>query len=218
MLNRFLRACRVSLMWPMQATLLAACVGIPPVPEASRPGATVAAWTVFETSVETASRPARPFADVEVDAIFEKGDARWRVPAFWAGGRRWAVRFAPPVAGEYRYRFVSSDPDHAGLAGAGGVLVAGPPSGGNPLVRRGFLRISADARHFEHADGTPFLWLGDTWWKGLCARIDRAGFEALCADRAAKGFNVVQIVCGPYPSGSDSVRGRRRRGTYRAHG
>ena len=25
------------------------------------------------------------------------------------------------------------------------------------------------------------------------------GFQELTADRKAKGFNVVQIVCGPYP-------------------
>jgi hypothetical protein len=161
--------------------------------------AETAAWTVFETSIETTKAYARPFVDVEVDAIFEKADARWRVPAFWAGGGTWKVRFAPPEPGEYRYRFVSNDATNADFATPARTFVATPAAGDNPLLRRGFLRVSADARHFEHADGTPFLWLGDTWWKGLCKRIDLAGFEELCADRAAKGFNVVQIVCGPYP-------------------
>lgn len=158
-----------------------------------------AAWTVFETSIETTKAYARPFVDVEVDAIFEKGDTRWRVPAFWSGGGTWKVRFAPPEAGEYRYRFVSNDPANADFAAPARTFVATPATGDNPLHRRGFLRVSDDSRHFEHADGTPFLWLGDTWWKGLCKRIDLDGFESLCADRAAKGFNVVQIVCGPYP-------------------
>jgi len=158
-----------------------------------------AAWTVFETSIETTKAYARPFVDVEVDAIFEKGDTRWRVPAFWSGGGTWKVRFAPPEAGEYRYRFVSNDTANADFAAPARTFVATPAAGDNPLLRRGFLRVSADARHFEHADGTPFLWLGDTWWKGLCKRIDLAGFDTLCTDRAAKGFNVVQIVCGPYP-------------------
>lgn len=161
--------------------------------------AETAAWTVFETSIETTKAYARPFVDVEVDAIFEKADARWRVPAFWAGGGTWKVRFAPPEPGEYRYRFVSNDATNADFAAPERTFVANPAAGDNPLLRRGFLRVSADGRHFEHADGTPFLWLGDTWWKGLCKRIDLAGFEELCADRAAKGFNVVQIVCGPYP-------------------
>jgi hypothetical protein len=165
----------------------------------TRAHAQTAAWTVFETSIETTKAYARPFVDVEVDAIFEKGDTRWRVPAFWSGGGTWKVRFAPPEAGEYRYRFVSNDPANADFAAPARTFVATPATGDNPLHRRGFLRGSADARHFEHADGTPFLWLGDTWWKGLCKRIELDGFESLCADRAAKGFNVVQIVCGPYP-------------------
>ena len=67
------------------------------------------------------------------------------------------------------------------------------------MLKHGFLRVSTNGRHFEHADGTPFFWLGDTWWKCLCQRMTWDGFQELTADRQAKGFNVVQIVCGPYP-------------------
>ena len=59
--------------------------------------------------------------------------------------------------------------------------------------------MSPGKTHFEHADGTPFFWLGDTWWKCLCKRMTWEGFQELTADRKAKGFTVVQIVCGPYP-------------------
>ena len=60
--------------------------------------------------------------------------------------------------------------------------------------------MAADRRHFEHADGTPFFWLGDTWWMGLCHRLRFPDdFQRLTADRKAKGFNVVQIVAGLYP-------------------
>jgi len=58
--------------------------------------------------------------------------------------------------------------------------------------------VAKDKRHFEHLDGTPFFWLGDTWWMGLCKRLSWDGFQELTANRKAKGFNVVQIVCGPY--------------------
>jgi hypothetical protein len=61
-------------------------------------------------------------------------------------------------------------------------------------------RVGSDRRHFEHADGTPFFWLADTWWMGLCQRFQwPADFQQLTADRAAKGFTVVQIVAGLYP-------------------
>ena len=55
-------------------------------------------------------------------------------------------------------------------------------------------------RHFQHADGTPFFWLGDTWWMGLCKRLSWPdGFQTLTADRVQKGFTIVQIVAGLYP-------------------
>ena len=59
--------------------------------------------------------------------------------------------------------------------------------------------MAKDLRHFEHTDGTPFFWLGDTWWKNLCKRMTWEGFQELTTDRKAKGFSVIQIVCGPYP-------------------
>jgi len=60
--------------------------------------------------------------------------------------------------------------------------------------------VASGRRHFEHADGTPFLWLGDTWWMGLCKRLAwPKDFKRLAADRRAKGFNVVQIIAGLYP-------------------
>ena len=74
-----------------------------------------------------------------------------------------------------------------------------PYQGENALYRHGPIRVAKDGRHFAHADGTPFFWLGDTWWKCLCKRMTWEGFQELTADRKAKGFTVVQIVCGPYP-------------------
>ena len=71
--------------------------------------------------------------------------------------------------------------------------------GDNPLIQHGMLRVSADKRHFEHADGTPFFWLGDTWWKCLSKRLSFDDFKELTDDRAKKGVSLAQIVCGPYP-------------------
>jgi hypothetical protein len=73
-------------------------------------------------------------------------------------------------------------------------------AGSNTHYKHGPLKVNADGRHFEHADGTPFFWLGDTWWMGLCKRLSWPdGFETLTADRVRKGFTIVQIVAGLYP-------------------
>jgi hypothetical protein len=159
-------------------------------------------WTVFETSFESSKHYANPFTDIEVNVVFERLKKKWIVPAFWAGDNKWTIRFAPPAVGEYTYRVESKDKENAGLNGKEHTLRVNPYQGDNPLLKHGFLRVSDNKRYFEHADGTPFLWLGDTWWKNLSKRMTWEGFQELTSDRKAKGFNVVQIVCGPYPDES----------------
>jgi hypothetical protein len=86
------------------------------------------------------------------------------------------------------------------LHGQEGILEVTPYEGENPLLRHGPLRISDNRRYLEHLDGTPFFWLGDTWWMGLCRRLGWPGdFQKLTADRVQKGFSVIQIVAGLYP-------------------
>ena len=154
---------------------------------------------VFETSFESSKEYQNPFMEVEVDVLFSNGKTEWKVPAFWDGGKTWKVRFAAPEMGEYSYHAVATDKANKGLNTATQTLTVTEYTGGNPLYKRGKLRVTEDQRHFAFSDGTPFFWLGDTWWKGLCKRISYEGFHELTADRKRKGFTVVQIVCGTYP-------------------
>ena len=66
----------------------------------------------------------------------------------------------------------------------------------NP-TRRGFVRVHANGpragRYFEYADGTPFLWIGDTWWNWTKRGIHFETFQKLADDRAQKGFTVGQL-------------------------
>lgn len=157
------------------------------------------AGEVFETSFESSKDRRNPFTEVEVEVWFRHGERQWKVPAFWDGGRTWKVRFAAPGEGDYTYRAVASDEADTGLNTGERTLKVAAYRGENPLYRHGGLQVAADRRHFEFADGTPFFWLGDTWWKGLCKRLTWDGFQELTADRRRKGFTVVQIVCGTYP-------------------
>ena len=59
----------------------------------------------------------------------------------------------------------------SGLDGLSGTVAVEPYRGQNPLFLHGPLRVAPDRRHFEHLDETPFFWLGDTWWMGLCRRL-----------------------------------------------
>ncbi len=55
------------------------------------------------------------------------------------------------------------------------------------------IQISKNGRYFMNADGTPFFWLGDTGWL-LFSKLDRKETKKYLKDRAAKGFNVIQVM------------------------
>ena len=160
----------------------------------------VGANEVAEIALSSDKTYKNPFMEVQLDAVVtEPNGAQLRVPAFWDGGKRWRFRYSSAIPGVHKWTTDCSDKSNTQLQGVSGRIEVVPYRGDNPLYRHGLVRVAADRRHFECADGTPFFWLGDTWWKGLCKRLTWEGFQELTADRKAKGFSVVQIVCGNYP-------------------
>ena len=142
-----------------------------------------------------------PFNEIVLDVVFVDPSGReLRVPAFWDGGKVWKARYASPLIGAHPFRSECSDTHDAGLNGIIGKVEITAYRGNNPLYAHGPLRVAGNHRFFEHYDGTPFFWLGDTWWMGLCHRLQWPDeFQQLTADRKQKGFNVIQIVAGLYP-------------------
>ncbi len=161
--------------------------------------------TEANVPVEITFRAARsytdPFTQVTLDVTFIDPRGReLRVPAFWAGGNAWKARYASPTTGSHAFRSECSEAKDKGLHGLTGKVEIKPYTGRNPLYAHGPLQVAAGRRYLEHADHTPFFWLGDTWWMGLCHRLHwPEEFQQLAADRKAKGFNVIQIVAGLYP-------------------
>ena len=157
---------------------------------------------VTEWSYESGKQYKDAFSDVELDVIFRSPSGREsRMPAFWAGGGTWRVRFAPSEVGRYTFRTVASDSANTDLHGRTGTLEATPYTGNQSALsarsRFGWRKTNAI---FSTPTARRFFWLGDTWWMGLCSRLSWPdGFQTLTADRVKKGFSVVQIVAGLYP-------------------
>ncbi len=156
---------------------------------------------VLEWEYASGKAYADPFNEVDLDVIFTDPNGReQKVPAFWAGEQSWRIRYSPSLPGKHTYRTVASDTSNPDLHGQTGELEVTAYQGDNPLRKHGPVKIAADQRHFQYQDGTPFFWLGDTWWMGLCNRLKwPEDFQALVADRVGKGFTVVQIIAGLYP-------------------
>jgi hypothetical protein len=134
-----------------------------------------------------------PSADVWATVVAPDGASR-RIPAFRRGDAGWAVRCSSAEVGEHR---VTTEDGQT-------TVVVEAYQGPNPLFRHGGLRIAPDGRHLVHADGTPFFWLGDTWWFAATRRFKWPEvFAELAADRIRKGFTVVQLVAGLPPEITD---------------
>jgi len=161
----------------------------------------VARNCVMEWSFNSTRRYRDPFNEVEYSVVFTGPEGEEKiVPGFWAGENNWRVRYSSPLTGRHSYRTICSDTSDSGLHGKQGEFEVVSYEGDNLLLRHGRLKISKDKRCLEHLDGTPFFWLGDTWWMGLCKRLSWPGdFRILTADRVDKGFTVIQIVAGLYP-------------------
>jgi len=143
---------------------------------------------------------ADPFNEVEMSAIFTDPDGEEKiVPAFWLGGSFWGVRYASHKIGRHSFQTICSDESNSSLHGQEGILEIIPYKGDNSLYKHGPLKVSRNQKYLEHIDGTPFFWLGDTWWMGLTKRLSWEGFKELTIDRVKKGFTVIQIVAGLYP-------------------
>lgn len=161
---------------------------------------TTEANRVIEIGLRSEINYENPFTEIELDAVVtQPNGTQLRVPGFWAGSDRWSFRYSSNQTGRHTWRTECTDKTNTKLHGASGEVTVVSYTGDNLLYQRGKLQVTEDNRYFEFADGTPFFWLGDTWWKGLCKRLTWEGFRELVADRKEKGFTVVQIVCGTYP-------------------
>ena len=156
---------------------------------------------MVELSFTTNTKYDDPFNRVELDAVFtDPSGKQLKVPAFWAGGSTWKIRYSSPLPGKHTFTTLCSATGDKALHHVKGRIEVRKYQGDNVLLRRGALRIAADQRHFAYGDGTPFFWMGDTWWMGLTKRLVwPEEVKMLADDRIKKGFNVVQIVAGLYP-------------------
>src|SRR4051812_47086564 len=162
---------------------------------------TTAANVMVEQTFTASRAHADPFNDVTLDVVFTAPNSKsMRVPAFWAGGNKWKVRYASPMIGAHRFVSECSDTKDKGLHQVTGEVRISAYAGESPFYKHGPVQVAADHRYLQHIDGTPFFWLGDTWWMGLCHRLHWPDdVKTLAADRKKKGFNVIQIVAGLYP-------------------
>ncbi len=90
-----------------------------------------------ELSFESGKSYADSFNEVMLDAVFTTPEGRLLgVPAFWAGGKTWRLRYASAIAGKHTFRTECSDMANTALHGVMGDVFVTPYSLHLARIRR----------------------------------------------------------------------------------
>jgi hypothetical protein len=187
------------------SAVLFVCVA--PRLQAAPAEARVPVWTRWEQTLKSAKTYQNPFADVTLAVRYQGPDNQSIAGlGFWDGGGTFKLRCMFSRPGRWTWRTTCSDPANTGLHHQEGVVEVVPYRGENPLYRKGYLRVEPGRRYLSHADGSPFLWIGDTAWAAPMS-ASFADWQTYVADRRDKQFTVLQIFCASEWAGKQDVLG-----------
>ncbi len=159
-------------------------------------------WSPAEILLHSSVDYENPYTATEIDATFTHTDGTTiTLPGFWMQDEVWAVRFSPTKVGEWTYEITCKDVSNTGLFETG-KIIATEATKDTEIAKHGFVTVESGKRYYQHADGTPFFWLGDTNWQAFCAVSTEicnfpgcdcgSQFKHIVDDRVEKGFNVYQ--------------------------
>lgn len=177
-----------------QLFLAVVCAGnfsfTPPTPAQNFPA--VPKWQRFELTLKSSVKYSNALQEAEVRALFVSplGETN-RVYGFWDGGKTWRIRYQPDFPGRWTYYTMCSDPANKGLNGQTGEFLCIATRGDSRFDTHGPIQLARDQQHLQHADRTPFLWLGDAAWLAAL-KSTPADWEHYVQTRATQKFNVVQ--------------------------
>lgn len=156
-----------------------------------------------------------PYTDVECWVDLKGPDFNKRIYGFWDGEQVFKVRIVATNPGDWTWKSGSSTSD-PGLNQHSGSFKAiewtdEEKEANNNL--RGFIRPTKNGHALEYADGTPFFFIGDTWWAAPTWRYPLTGkapdsnwvpgpeghsFENVVYYRQKQGYNsLAMIACYP---------------------
>lgn len=172
------------------------------------PQGTVHVWEKQELTLTAENSYDNPYTDVTVWVDLSGPGFNKRIYGFWDGGQTFHLRLVATQEGEWTWESGSS-PDDPGLAGKSGSFTAISWTEAEKIenpVRRGFIKATGNQHALEHADGTPFFIIGDTWYSLGANRFmwydddeerpigPTAGFKDYVRLRKSQGYNWVSVI------------------------
>jgi len=177
---------------------------------------TLHVFEIHEINLTSSGKYENPYADVKVWVDLEGPDFNKRVYGFWDGGQDFKVRVVATVPGKWEWLSGSNMKEDNGLNQQKGLFHAESWTENEIALnpnRRGFIRPTPNGHALQFADGTPFFFIGDTWWAASSWRYPLTGkspdynwnpgpqnhsFENMIHYRQKQGYNSVGLIaCFP---------------------
>lgn len=181
----------------LQLLLTAACVTLLLLPARAEKISPAPKWQRLELTFKSSVTYTNPLQEAEMRVLFVSplGETN-RVYGFWDGGKTWRVRFQPGFPGRWTYYTMCSDTANRGLHEQTGSFLCTATKGEASFDLHGPVQVARSQKHLEHADRTPFLWLGDAAWSAAL-KSSPADWKELVETRAKQKFNVLQWRLNP---------------------
>jgi hypothetical protein len=179
-------------------------------------GETIHVFEIKEIVLTAENQYENPYTAVDCWVDLKGPGFNKRVYGFWDGGQIFKVRLAATNPGEWSWVSGADPSADAGLNGQSGSFNAinwtekEKKANNN---RRGFIRATPNGHALQYADGTPFFFIGDTWWSAPTWRYPLTGktpdpnwvpgpdglsFENVVHYRQKQGYNMLaMIACYP---------------------
>lgn len=133
------------------------------------------------------------YKNVSLKGVFTGPTQTLEIEGFWDGGDIFKVRIAPTELGTWSYTVTSTV---ASLNATGSFQVVDSAS-------RGFIRRNPERPYsFMYDDGTPWLWRGDTSWRGFTSLLPyESRWKSYIDLRADQGYTAMQSIVVSFING-----------------
>lgn len=149
-------------------------------------------WKPWEHNL-VASEPSEQGPPASLEVVFTgPGGEVFPGTGFTDDGINYTIRAVFPDVGTWKWKTTSNNNSDKGIHNIRGRVEVSRYVGENALYHHGDIRVSDDKRYLIHADGTPFIWIGDTGWNATY-NSTMEDWKTYVDTRAAQRFTVIQV-------------------------
>jgi len=150
-------------------------------------------WGIFELPIIAENVSGNHYKDISLQGVFQGPSETISIDGFWNGGNVWKIRMTPNEVGTWSYTLSGN---HSAFNRSGSFQVV-------DSNKKGHIHTNPENPYtFMWDDGTPFLWKGETCWRGFTALFPFEGrFKEYIDMRHSQGYNVVQSIVVSFING-----------------